>query len=218
MKIYAMSDIHGCIQEFDYALSLIDLSGDNKLLLLGDYVHGPNSYAVLDRIMQLQEKYGEEKVVALAGNHEEMCVAGQWRICNNDDFDESREDEYISWMMNLPKYYATEKQIFCHAGICEEAGEFWEWSTDDFTYTEKFPAQIGKFYMDIIAGHISTAQISGDRRFNDVYFDGQSHYYIDGNVLSTGFIPVLMVDTETNKYYRVTESGPWLILPYDEEN
>jgi len=26
-----------------------------------------------------------------------------------------------------------------------------------------------------------------------------------------------MVDTETDKYYQVTESGNWLILPYEEE-
>ena len=45
-----------------------------------------------------------------------------------------------------------------------------------------------------------------------------SHYYIDGTVLDSGAIPVLMVDTKEDKYYRVTETGNWLILPYDEEN
>lgn len=34
-------------------------------------------------------------------------------------------------------------------------------------------------------------------RFNDIYYDGASHYYIDGDVLSTGDINVLMVDTDT---------------------
>jgi len=34
MIIYAMSDIHGCLDAFEYALSLVDLSGDNKLVLL----------------------------------------------------------------------------------------------------------------------------------------------------------------------------------------
>ena len=47
--------------------------------------------------------------------------------------------------------------------------------------------------------------------------DGESHYYIDGTVLKSGRIPVLKVDTETDRYYRVTESGDWLILPYEEE-
>lgn len=45
-----------------------------------------------------------------------------------------------------------------------------------------------------------------------------SHYYIDGTVLDSGRIPVLMVDTEKDMYYRVLETGNWLILPYEEEN
>lgn len=59
---------------------------------------------------------------------------------------------------------------------------------------------------------------AGNPRFHDIYYDGESHYYIDGTVLDSGVIPVLMVDTDTDKYYRLTETGNWLILPYDEEN
>lgn len=31
-------------------------------------------------------------------------------------------------------------------------------------------------------------------------------------------IPVIKIDTENNKYYRVTDTGARLILPYEEEN
>ena len=112
MKIYCMSDIHGCIAELEYALSLVEeqlSKPDTRLVLLGDYVHGPDSYAVLDKIISLQNK----------------CVSGA---------------------------------------------------------------------------------------------DGEAHYYIDGTVDVSGRLPVLMVDTEKDLYYRVTESGNWLILPYGEEN
>ena len=81
MKVYAMSDIHGHIYEFQDALSKIDLSGNNMLILLGDYVHGPYSYGVLDKIMELQNKYGTDKVIALLGNHEEMVLHGYSTIC-----------------------------------------------------------------------------------------------------------------------------------------
>ena len=30
---------------------------------------------------------------------------------------EAEEDEYIEWMKSLPRYYATERQIFCHAEL-----------------------------------------------------------------------------------------------------
>ena len=72
--------------------------------------------------------------------------------------------------------------------------------------------------MVIVAGHIETAEISGNPRFHDIYFDGERHYYIDGTVLDSGVIPVMKIDTKNSKYYRVTETGDWLILPYDEEN
>ena len=120
----------------------------------------------------------------------------------------------------VPRYYAEGNAIFVHAGIDEETEELWKWGTDDYTFTEKYPAQTGRFYNDmkIIAGHIGTAEISGDPGFYDIYFDGESHYYIDGTVLESGMIPVLKIDMESDKYYRVTDTGDRLILPYDEEN
>ena len=74
---------------------------------------------------------------------------------------------YLIWMRNLPRYYSEGNTIFVHAGIGGGAGGFWEGGTDDYTFTEKYPAQIGRFYNDmkIIAGHIGTAEISGDPRF-----------------------------------------------------
>ena len=223
MKIYCMSDIHGCIAEFEYALSLIDgqmNSPDTRLVLLGDYVHGPDSYAVLDKIISLQNKWGCDKVIALMGNHEDMVCDGRWRIEQDDEDSEAKEDEYIAWMQNLPRYYTEGNTIFVHAGIDEEAEDLWEWGTDDYTFTEKYPAQTGKFYGDwkIVAGHVGTMVISDDPWFHDIYYDGEAHYYIYGTVDVSGRLPVLMVATDKDLYYRVTETGNWLILPYGEEN
>ena len=72
--------------------------------------------------------------------------------------------------------------------------------------------------MDIIAGHVGTCSVSGNPNFHDIYFDGESHYYIDGSVLDSGIIPVLMYDTDTKKYYQMKEDGPWPVLPYHEEH
>lgn len=73
--IYAMSDIHGCLEAFNEALKTVDLSdGDSKLILLGDYCdRGPDSLGVFRKIMALQQSYPEQ-VVALRGNHEEMLL------------------------------------------------------------------------------------------------------------------------------------------------
>ncbi len=219
MKIYAMSDIHGCLQAFEYSLSLVDLTGDNILILLGDYIHGLDDYGVIKRIIDLQLKYGNKKVVALMGNHEAMALDGSWPINGGHEKDnDSTLEHYMDWMELLPRYYTTQDQIFVHAGIDEEAGDMWELMTDDNTFTAKFPVQTGNFYKDIVAGHIGTSIITDNPGYHDIYYDGESHYFIDGNVIESGSIPVLMVDTDQNKYYRVTEDGLWLILSYDEEN
>lgn len=211
MKIYAMSDIHGCFEEFLDALNFVDLDDKNNMLIfLGDYIHGGGgSYNVLDKIMKLENKYGS-RVVALMGNHEEWVIEQNHKILDDgydDEYDEEREEKYIRWMEKLPLYYETDNQIFVHAGVEEEAGEDWEIGTADYVYTEKYPASIGKFYKDIVAGHISTASITNDPKYRGIYFDGESHYYIDGDVLRNGYITILMYDTKINKYYEVTENG-----------
>lgn len=227
MILYAMSDIHGCLQAFDAALELVDLSGDNKLVLCGDYIHGGgDDYGVLDRIMSLEQTYGSDKIIVLAGNHEDMACDGRWQIGEEDSYetgmDNNHKDErYIMWMKKLRRYYVEGNTIFVHAGIEEEAEDLWEWATDEYTLTEKYPAQLGKFIcgnedMTIIAGHVGTAVIAQDSTFHDIFFDGKSHYYIDGTVLDSGRILVMKVDTDKKMYYRVTETGEWFILSYAE--
>ncbi len=218
---YAISDIHGFYDEFADALDRIDLSGDAKLVLLGDYVHGgPNPYRVLDRIMDLESTYGTDKVIVLAGNHEDMAVRGEWPIsAGRFDFEENKKDAdaYIDWMQNLRRYYvADDKVIFVHAGVDEEAEDFWELGTDEYTLTEKFPATTGRFCLTIVAGHVGTCTVSGNRNFHDIYFDGESHYYLDSTVGESGFINVIKINTDKDRFYKVTDADEYIILPYDE--
>lgn len=61
--IYAMSDIHGCVKEFEAKLRLTDLGGNNRLILLGDYIdYGHQSGRVLQTINNLQHPSGQERV------------------------------------------------------------------------------------------------------------------------------------------------------------
>ena len=83
-------------------------------MLLGDYIHGESeNYEVLDKIMNLQDIYGTDKVVALMGNHEEFILLGYSTV--NDmikPFDEevkyNNEEKYIHWIKNLPRYFTLE--------------------------------------------------------------------------------------------------------------
>ena len=224
MKIYAMSDIHGCLQEFEAALELVDLSGDNKLILLGDYIHrGADSYGVLKKIINLQQKYGNDKVVALMGNHEEIVIEGRapiQELWGEGLYDSGNveDDNYIIFMQSLPAYHVEGNIIFVHAGVDEEAGEEWEWESTDRDFLEKYPAETGHFdgEMIIVAGYVGTAVITNNYRFHDIYFDGESHYYIDATVYESGIINVLMYDTENETFYQVSEAGQYEIEPYEE--
>ena len=231
MKIYCISDVHGFLAEFEEALSLVIEhleEPDTKLCLMGDYIHGgADNYGVLDKIISLQNRYGEDKIIVLLGNHEEFVLTGYSSInsmsmIEDNEYDDAddQDDKYICWLENLPRYYTEGNTIFVHAGIDEDAGDMWEWGTSDEIFVSKYPAETGKIEgleMKVVAGHVGTAEISGDPRFHDIYYDGESHYYIDGTVIDSGVIPVLLVDTEEDKYYQVTEGGNYLVFPYDEE-
>lgn len=108
--------------------------------------------------------------------------------------------ELITWLKNLPLYYETDKHIFVHAGIDEEAEDWWQHGTTEEIFISKYPATFGKFYKDIIAGHIGTYSLVNERGFHDIYWDGESHYYIDGTVEISGKIPLLIYDNNMRKY------------------
>lgn len=57
--IYAMSDIHGFLSVLKENMKKVDLSGDNRLVLCGDYIdYGPESGQVLRHIYDLQQRHG----------------------------------------------------------------------------------------------------------------------------------------------------------------
>ena len=82
MKIYCMSDIHGCYSALCDALELVidhlD-EPDTKLIFLGDYIHGgEDNIAVLKKIMGLQNIYGHGGASWQSrGNGDERFFFGQ---------------------------------------------------------------------------------------------------------------------------------------------
>lgn len=63
-RIIAIGDIHGCHQEFAELLGLLELTKDDRLILLGDLVNrGPDSCKVIDLARA-------HSALCLLGNHE----------------------------------------------------------------------------------------------------------------------------------------------------
>ena len=202
MKIFCMSDIHGCYKEFTTALSKIQKSlnnEDSKLILLGDYIHGGDeNYEVCKKVMELQKQYGTDRVIALLGNHERDCLENGTPIEPTEKYDKNVEEIILKWFKTLKLYHVEENNIFVHAGIDEEAGDLWKVGTPKHYFTDKYPASIGQtpnLDMNIIAGHIGTSTISGDPNFHDIYHDGHNHYYIDGTTVKSKHLPILKIET-----------------------
>ncbi len=119
--------------------------------------------------------------------------------------------ELLSWMRKLRLFYETPTQIFVHAGVDEEIPEEEsQWctiGTADYIMTGKYPPSVGHFYKDIIAGHVAASWLAGNKGFRDIFFDGESHYYIDGTASKFKRILCLAYDEKSKKYYQLEEDG-----------
>ena len=76
-RVYAIGDVHGCIDELDSLLAMIErddaarAAADTVLIFIGDLVdRGPASAQVIERVRTLMG--GPREVRVLAGNHEEI--------------------------------------------------------------------------------------------------------------------------------------------------
>lgn len=111
--------------------------------------------------------------------------------------------ELTRWLRNKykqPRLYETDKQLFVHAGIDESIDDFWKVGTPAEMLTNKYPHSTGYFSKTIIAGHIYTDEIGGKECLGKVFWDGASHFYIDGRTSLTGVVPVLKYDTCADRY------------------
>ena len=58
---------------------------------------------------------------------------------------DERDEPYIRWIENLPRYYVEGNTIFVHAGIEEDAGDLWDWADQGRTFSrENFRHKQGK--------------------------------------------------------------------------
>ena len=138
-NIYAVGDIHGCLDRLEMLLDEVqpDLEQD-VLLFVGDYIdRGPDSRRVVDYVLGLQQRHPREHVVCLKGNHEAMLLdflQGRERelfLFNGgmstlrdywgNNWDSIRElilpPDHARFYQELRPYYETPDYIFVHGGL-----------------------------------------------------------------------------------------------------
>lgn len=102
-------DIHGCKKTFEELLQKIQLTKDDYLFLLGDYVNkGPDSIGVIDKIIELIEQ--GYNVFPLRGNHEQIWID---KIKTNNRLTEKQKN----FLRNLPLFYELDHFYLVHGGF-----------------------------------------------------------------------------------------------------
>lgn len=112
------------------------------------------------------------------------------------------DERLDGWLWERGVLYETPLQIFVPAGLDDEAGEYWRYPDDSYVFCQKDVPDTGPFEKDVIAGTFpgSHPMLADDPDYRGVYWDGASHFYINGDVARTGEIPVLIYDTATGNY------------------
>jgi serine/threonine protein phosphatase 1 len=71
-RILAIGDIHGCHVALDTLLSLVQPTGDDRLIVLGDVVdRGPGTRQAVDQLLHVRQF---TELIFIMGNHEEMML------------------------------------------------------------------------------------------------------------------------------------------------
>ena len=133
---YVIGDIHGCYDKLIALMDKINIDLDSeKLVFLGDYIdRGPDSYEVVEYLINLKEKYPD--IIFLKGNHEDMLEkyisevdrftylinGGQQTLESYSRYykptDESLIPEtHFEFFESLVLYHETDHYIFVHAGL-----------------------------------------------------------------------------------------------------
>ena len=133
-KIFAIGDIHGCLDKLKTLLGMIQVNWDKDLMVfLGDYVdRGPDSRGVIELLLNLKKEHAD-RLIFLKGNHEWMFM----QFLNGEDHDlflpnggkktlESysvKKDKidipqsHRDFLDHLDLYFETNDYIFVHAGL-----------------------------------------------------------------------------------------------------
>jgi serine/threonine protein phosphatase 1 len=218
MRTLAIGDIHGCHAALAHLFKKVELSANDRVVFLGDYVdRGPASREVIESLLEVGKR---SSAIFLRGNHELMMLQARqdfpknsfWMGCGGLETlasygVEPGTNQWADWPTRIPqshwefiertaKFFETETHIFVHAGADPEVNM--DAQTDTPLYWQSFerlrPHKSGK---QIICGH--SAQYSGV--IKDVGFG----ICIDTGAAYGGWLTCL--DVNNRKFWQTNEDG-----------
>jgi len=201
-KRWVIPDIHGYAKTLQALLAQIRPAKEDHLIFLGDYIdRGPDSKAVIDEIMLLQDK--GYRVTPLMGNHEEYLLRNHAFAVENQGFSNLLKPnklkkewyefggketvksfgiknikdipmKYIAWMEKLEYYIEFNDCVIVHAGLNFNSTDVFQ-DKRAMTWAKEFkiiPSKIG--YRQLIHGHTPV-----DLEYIHLCVSKEKHDFID---------------------------------------
>jgi len=128
---FVISDIHGCKKTLKKLVKSLELTPDDALFFLGDYIdRGPNSSGVIDYILKLKSK--NYNIFTLRGNHEQSVLDASEeyskkefykylkRILKSEDLlkkNKKLKTRYKKFFMQTEFFFELEDFFLVHAGF-----------------------------------------------------------------------------------------------------
>ncbi|MGB3776125.1 MAG: metallophosphoesterase, partial [Leeuwenhoekiella sp.] len=141
-RILAMGDIHGGLKALKQVLNRANVSKDDHIIFLGDYVDGwSESAQVIDFLIEYAQEFN---CTFIRGNHDELVRewlenddlnpkwlkhGGRSSIYSYTDYSEKQREDHIKFFKSLQNYYVDDKnRLFVHAGFQNQSGPEFEWN------------------------------------------------------------------------------------------
>ncbi len=166
--IYAIGDIHGCLDPLRRLMDQIHPSETDEVVFIGDYVdRGPESKGVIDYLLTLRGRY-----IFLMGNHERMFLdflQGKDRFLFLYNGGTSTVESYggldripashLDFLNRLPLYYETDDYLFVHGGIRPGIPLQEQDPKDLLWIREEFYAHLGRYPKTVVFGHTPMREV-----------------------------------------------------------
>lgn len=140
INTFVIGDIHGGLKALQQVLERANISQNDKLIFLGDYVDGWSDTAnLIDFLIELKTK---QNCIFMMGNHEEMVLkwlkgeednelwrfhGGQSTVDIYQKVSKERKEKHISFLSELEEYHIDENdRLFIHAGFTNLKGVYFE--------------------------------------------------------------------------------------------
>ncbi|NAS12502.1 metallophosphoesterase [Poritiphilus flavus] len=141
MRTLAIGDIHGGLKALKQVMTRAEVSADDQLIFLGDYVDGWSEAAeTVGFLIDLKTKHN---CIFIKGNHDELCYdwlstwkdnplwfrhGGEATMDSYLAVDEATRKIHISFFENLENYYLDNKdRLYLHAGFTNMHGVQYEY-------------------------------------------------------------------------------------------